>query len=269
MGPLYATLLALLQGVTEFLPVSSSGHLALAQIFLPDLEPDIAFDVLLHVGTVFAILVYFHREIRGLVVGLLRPGPSREEDPFSGAERRTVAMILVATVVTGVLGLSLEPLAEAAFHRAEAVGLALLVTAALLALCLRVPSSGEGIAAFPWWKAVLVGAAQGLAVFPGISRSGATIAVCLLLGLDRRTAAPFSLLLSVPAILGAFALKASDLAGTEAGVATMAWALVLTAAVGIVCIHLLVGSVRRGWFHRFAWYCAVLGLVVLGVAALR
>jgi undecaprenyl-diphosphatase len=256
-------LLAVLQGVAEFLPISSSGHLALAQIFLPGIEPDVAFDVLLHVGTLAAVVGYFRADLYGLARGIFRPAAPHPERPFAGRERRTVLLLGLATVATVGLALAIKDVAERAFHQPSVVGLYFLCTAVLLALCRFAPEDGRGIGRFAWWKALVVGLAQGVAVFPGISRSGATIAACLLLGLERRAAARFSLLLSLPAILGAFLLKAKDLNLTNATVGPMILALIVTFGVGWASIHLLLRSVHSGWFHRFFWYCALLGSALL------
>jgi len=260
LGYLPSLVLAVLQGLTEFLPVSSSGHLALAQIFLPGFRPDLAFDVLLHVATLVAVLVYFRADILGLARGLRHPSePGDGSSIFAGCERRTVGLILVGTVATAAVGLALEETAEGAFHSPAAVGVCLLITAGLLALSGRFREGAGSLRDFPWAFALLVGAVQGLAVFPGLSRSGATIVACLLLGLDRRVAVPFSLLLSVPAIAGAFVLKIGDLELSAAGWGPPLVAFPVAAVVGYFCIHLLVKSVRDVWFQHFAWYCAALG----------
>lgn len=264
-----ALVLAVLQGVTEFLPVSSSGHLALAQMVLPGVEPDVAFDVLLHVATVVAILVYFRADLLLLLSGLwAAEDGSGSSSPFAGAERRTVGLLAVATVVTGFLGLALQDPAEAAFRDPFLVGGALLLTAILVSISGVSAAGDRGIREFSWWRAAAVGAAQGLAVFPGLSRSGATIAACLLLGLDRDTSVRFSLLLSVPAIFGAFLLKLPDLEASQEQWGPAVAACLLTAVVGYASIHLLVGAVREGWFRHFAWYCAALGLLAILLALL-
>ncbi len=189
MTVLYALALGVLQGVTEFLPVSSSGHLALAQRFVPGFsQPGVVFDVALHLGTVMAVLVMEVDRLRDAV--------------RQGYGVRLLAQLALATLATAAVALPLRHTAEAAFAQPFLVGCGLAASGVLLLLLPRAPG-GRGAPATAWREVLFVGAVQGLAVMPGLSRSGSTIVAGVAAGMERRWAADFSFLLSVPAVLGA------------------------------------------------------------------
>ena len=263
MGYLEALLLSLLQGATEFLPVSSSGHLALANAMLEggvDHADDVAFAVLVHVGTLLAIGLVFRQRVVELVrYGLFDAWPVWRREGAAGAwlvdtRGRMIVAIVVASVPTGVMGLLGRGWVEGMFERPDLVGWALCVTGLLLASTfLRRARAESGLGGgeapelpFPFWVAAAIGVAQGLAITPGISRSGATITAALLLGLSRRTAGDFSFLIAIPAILGAMVLELGDLAGAQSAVppAVGFVALVVSAASGWVFLKLLLRFVR-------------------------
>jgi len=242
-----ALALALLQGLTEFLPVSSSGHLALAQTFSGAFaEPPILFDVWLHLATLAAILVYYRRE----VAGYLRPG--------------RLAHLVLATAVTGAVGLALKPLAEASFGVPAAVALFLLATAAVLWVTARLPVPEER--PLDWRRAALVGLAQGAAVFPGLSRSGLTICAGVRMGIDPSRACEFSFILSVPAILLADGL---ELWQHRATLGTVQWgtfgaAFALAFGAGLASIHWTRAAFSRNRLQPFALYLLALSLASIG-----
>lgn len=251
-------LLGLLQGVTEFLPVSSSGHLALAQMMLPGFEqPGVVFDAMLHVGTAMAVVWAERRE---LVRWLTTP-----------QGLRLLGLLVLGTAATAVVAFPLRDLAASAFDSAVWVGGALLVTAAVVGATARMRGGQRAEATTEWRQAVAVGLVQGLAVFPGLSRSGSTIAAGLVSGLDRAWAARFSFLLSVPAILGVTVvelitqrealLAAGDGFWLACGIGAVA-----AAVSGVVALRLVIRTVSSRVFHRFAWYCLPLGLLVLTVS---
>ena len=266
-----AVALGALQGVTEFLPVSSSGHLVLLRGVLRVGEVPLLFDVLLHLATLAATAVVFRVRLGRLVaagVDLLRPPVRRRCSP---ADRRLVLLLLLCTVVTGGIGVAFRSFGLPREPRLVAV--MLLVTAALLlaARWLRGASEPRAEAApgagwqprWPW--ALLVGAVQGLAVIPGISRSGATIAAGVLAGADRETAAEFSFLASVPAILGAVLVSLPELSTLETAVAAPALAagMAVSFAAGWLALTVLLRIVRRGRLHLFALYLVPAGIVGL------
>jgi undecaprenyl-diphosphatase len=258
-----AAALALVQALTEFLPVSSSGHLVLAQhLFGHSAEIDILYDVLLHVATTAAVLTYLRRDVAGLfrvLVGL----PAVPGSPFSGHERRTLAYVLVANVPTGIIGLGIERLLVQYVTRPDIVGAMLIVTGFIL-WGEQTRIRERKIDEMRLGDAVGVGVFQGLAVLPGISRSGATIIGGILLGLERDLAARFSLLISVPAIAGAALLelsKVKDLGAVPLGpyLAGMA----VAAAAGYLAIAIILRLVRQRRFHLFAFYVWPLGVLAI------
>jgi undecaprenyl-diphosphatase len=272
-------LLGILQGLTEFLPISSSGHLALAEQLLGVHKPGIVFDIFVHFGTLLSVVWVFRQRILRLVLAPLR----------GGEDLRLLGMLIVGSIPTGILGLALDSAAEAAFVRSWAVGLGLLVTAGVLLIAealtrlrlgqasldvhLRQPSAGEGeqsrrsLAQLTWRDALWIGLAQGVAVLPGISRSGSTIAMGVLVGLRRTDAAEFSFLLFIPAIVGATALKLAEALSDPAAHSAL-WGSYLAGTIaaflsGIVAIHFLMRFLRERRLTPFAVYCLALGLVAI------
>lgn len=255
-------LLAILQGLTEFLPVSSSGHLVLAQAALGErfTMDALGVDVALHLGTLAAVVAVYHRDLARILADLL-----------SGHPRETL-QIVVASIPAATLGLVfLESFGEA-FHDPRKAAMGLLATAAMLLLGEWArrrrtrPQTEDGAepeeAPLAWSHAILIGLAQGLAVWPGVSRSGSTIAVGLLCGLPAARAARFSFVLSVPAIAGAALLHLPDVLGggaPGAGAAPLAAAMLLAALVGYGALRALLSFLGKGAFGWFAIYCAVLG----------
>ncbi|MFO7837978.1 MAG: undecaprenyl-diphosphate phosphatase [Desulfosalsimonadaceae bacterium] len=263
--------MGIIQGLTEFFPVSSSGHLVIFQRLLGLQEPALLFDICVHVGTLMAVTAYFYADIMRIFRALCRRAAStagRGSRPAAAGKDPDLQMavfIAAGSIPTAVLGLGFHQVADRLFASASLVGLALLFTAGLL-LATRL-SSGRGfdIAGFTILGAFLVGAVQGLAVVPGISRSGATIAACLMLGLSRDTAARFSFLLSIPAVLGALLLSLASGPDGWGGfsLGTLFLGTVSSAAAGYLALAGLVKIVRGGRLSYFAPYCAALGATVL------
>ena len=252
-----AILLGILQGATEFLPVSSSGHLVLAQHLLGDFEqPGILFDVLLHLGTMVSVAVYFSKDLKTLFSSLWRKGQRAKN------ERRMLGLLCIGTMPTAVIGLTFKDLFEQLFDRPALVCLMLLVTGTLLFLADHFRTNDRKQLQMNIRDALIVGTVQGFAIVPGISRSGSTIAALLFRGIDGETAARFSFLLALPAVFGAALLSIRDLEQ----VATQQLPIYLAGTgaamlVGLVCIHLLMGVVRRRRLGLFAIYCWLAGSV--------
>lgn len=254
-----AIVLGVVQGLTEFLPVSSSGHLVLAQaIFGESFEfrdMAVAFDLALHLGTLVPVLYFYRADLRRILTSALSRPQLDVMGWIRGDEARWLAfMVVLGTIPTALIGLFLKDGFEALFHSPRAVSVALFVTGLLL-WSTRWSERAEGTRSLGVWIALAIGLAQGLAITPGISRSGSTIAVALLLGLERDQAARFSFLLSIPAITGAAVLVAKDGVGVPDGAwGALAAGCLSSMAVGYAALVLLVALVRRGGLHRFAWY---------------
>ncbi len=265
-----ALLLGALQGLTEFLPISSSGHLALVQHYLPGFEqPGVLFDVVVHAGTLAAVLIYFAGDLKDLVVNIFRrqgSGNESSEGDLPVAGRRLLFGIIIASVPTGIIGLLLESRISALFQSVTLVGASLLATAAVLVgadvVSWRAGSRKPGDPGI--WQSLLIGTAQGIAVIPGISRSGATIATGIMSGLEGRSAARFSFLIFIPAMLAALVMEVfMNLESIEIFSTGMILRYLLGAAVamvvGYLCIDLLLRVVRRARLSYFAIYCVLVG----------
>lgn len=271
-----AVLLGVVQGATEFLPVSSSGHLVIIQHLLGvELEGGglLAFDVCLHFGTLVAVLVFFRREIGGIIASPFRRVGAAGS---AGAEsvrrsRRMGLFVLVGTIPAALVGPALNDFFEGLVSNPASAAGMLLVTGAILWGTRWAPAARRDIMAMGWSRALAIGCAQAFAIIPGISRSGSTIAGGLYLGLDRDLAARFAFLLAVPAIAGATVFKLGDLAlfSREIIVAT-ALGTLASFVVGLACIKWLLGIVRRGRLSWFAPYCWFAGAAtILWVVAAR
>ena len=265
---LEALVLGIVQGATEYLPVSSSGHLVIAQHLFGLEEPALFFDIVLHLGTLVAVVWYYRKDILELVLETfaalrnLASGHSWKETLQSYPGFRFALLIVVGTIPTAVIGLAFEDTFERLFGSVRLVGLMLILTGTVLLLTRLARNGGRDAAGMTWIDALLIGVVQGLAITPGISRSGITIATALLLGIERETAARFSFLLSIPSILGALMLR---FGGANDGVGTTALVVGFSAAAltGYFCLALLVRLVKRGRLSWFAPYCFTLGLLAL------
>lgn len=255
-----AVVLGAIQGLAEFLPISSSAHLALAPWLFGWEAPGLAFDVSLHVGTLAAVLWYFRRDWTELV----RAGLSivRHRRVSTAAEKRVI-FLAIATVPAGVAGLLLESYAETIFRAPVVTGVALIVLGLLLWLADRTAPDHRSLDDMRWTDALLVGFAQALALVPGVSRSGATITAARALSLDRQSAAVFSFLMSMPIIAAAAALKVPEAIAETGVTAALAAGVVSSAVSGWVAITVLLRYVSRNDYAAFAIYRLLLGGFVL------
>lgn len=262
-----AVVLGIVQGATEWLPVSSSGHLAIMQRLLGE-SPPLLFDILLHVGTLAAVLTFFREDVGRLVRAFL----SLTRDVFSGNARdrlsgdpskRLALLILVGSVPIGVLGFLLEPMAEASYWSMAFVGGSLVLTGVFM-YPTRVMAGKRDVTKIGGKDAIWIGLAQAVSVFPGISRSGFTISAGLYLGLDRKTAARFSFLLSIPAILGAtlYELSSASLGAVDVE-AYMIVGMMASAVVGYLTIWPVIAAVRGRKLEAFSYYCWAVGALLL------
>jgi undecaprenyl-diphosphatase len=270
---LQAIILGIIQGLTEYLPVSSSAHLVLVPWALGwEFEPNaaFAFDVLVQWGTLVAVIVYFWKDLMGMLRAAWTALRRREltQDPSI----RLASWIVLGTIPAVLAGLTLKDAVEAAFASPLATSAFLLVTAALLFVAERIGKRARPLESMTWVDAVWVGLAQALSIFPGISRSGATISAGLLRDLDRPPAARFSFLLSIPVMLGAGGLALADLAALP-WAASFAPALIAgfaaAAIVGYASIRWMLAFVTRHSLAVFSIYCAVVGLAGLAAALVR
>jgi len=255
LTPLEAALLGLIQGLTEFLPVSSSGHLALAQALLGIQTGDVTFEIIVHFGTLLAVVTALRQRIAVLIKGCLA------RDPVAW---RMVLFLFLGTLPAAIVGIGLKDILEEAFANPAAVSGFLIVTGVILYSTRFASGDRKEITMA---DAIVIGCAQAMAVFPGISRSGSTIGIGVWRGLDPREAATFSFLLSIPIILGATLLAVDDLIAHPPGEEAM-WTLIIGAvmayASGVFAIRWLMRLLAGGNLARFAYYCWAIGLA--GVA---
>ncbi len=269
MEPIQAVVLGVVQGLTEFLPVSSSGHLVLGQHLFGLTEPELLFDISLHIGTLLAVLVVFAREIGAILSAILRlPRLSGEAGGWRplllGNEPvRTAWLIIVGSVPTAALGLGFHRAADRIFASVPTVGVMLLITGSFLWATRRRSAGSRTVLAMTVKDALIIGLMQGVAILPGISRSGATISTALFLGVERATAGRFSFLLSLPAICGALLLEIRDGAAAGASAPLLLLGGAVAAVTGWIALVVLLRIVKSGHLHRFAPYCWVLGAAVL------
>ncbi len=261
MDWIQALILGIVQGLTEFLPVSSSGHLVLLQNLFGLKEPELLFDVCVHVGTLMAVGAVFQREIRNILVSLLRVMSLKRASGSwrtvydQNEEIRIVILIIVGSIPTALLGLLFKDAVDTLFGSVGIVGWMLLVTGTVLWLTRKTAASGRSLNETAIRDALIIGLVQGLAIVPGISRSGSTIAVALFLGIDREIAGRFSFLLSIPAILGALVLSFDPaLSHTTMQTEVILLGVFVSAMVGYGALKVLLRLVNKGRIYRFAGF---------------
>jgi undecaprenyl-diphosphatase len=252
-----ALILGLIQGLTEFLPVSSSGHLELGSYLFGLKEDNLSFSIIVHGATFLSVLVVFRNDILQLITGLLR---------FQwNDETRFISLLLLSAIPVGVTGVLFKDQLETLFEgRIALVGVMLLVTATLLFLTNYAPNKKKSVGVK---EAILIGIAQTVAIMPGISRSGATISTALYLGIDRDKATRFSFLMVLIPIFGASMLEILDLtqATEPSSISPLALAIGASAAfiAGLFACSWMLKIVRRGKLNYFSYYCAVVGIIAI------
>ena len=283
MSVLESILLGIVQGLTEFLHVSSSGHLAIIQnFFLIDTGSSILFDILLHIGTLLVVFIVYWKDIWKLIVEAVH----MLGDVFSnlgtffknkGAEnkrpykrivrtnyRKFVVLLILSTIPTAIMGVLGQKLITNASQTLLVPGICLLITGVLLLISDRAKNCNKIPKDISYGQGVIVGVAQGFATLPGLSRSGTTITACLLCGFDRKFAVKYSFILSIPAILGAAILEIKDVGQeviTQGMVGTYAAGMIAAALVGYICIRTMLVVVRNKKFKYFAFYCFAVGII--------
>ena len=278
-----AILMGIMQGLTEFLPVSSSGHLALIKaIFGIESDTGILYDVLLHVATLISICIVFYKDILRLVlefVGMCRDvfaNLSIFAKSLSGAKdtkyfkiidspyRKFVCLLIVSTIPTGLIGVFMGDVVEYASTSLLITGICLICTGVILFISDFLPEKGKRLKEANYGDAFSVGIAQGIATLPGLSRSGTTISACLLCGFDRKFAAKYSFIMSMPAILGALILEISDIAKetiTAGDVGTYIIGMLIAGVIGYVALNITMKLVVSKYFRYFAFYCMGVGVI--------
>ncbi|MBR1875484.1 MAG: undecaprenyl-diphosphate phosphatase [Lachnospiraceae bacterium] len=271
MSIVQAIILGFIQGMTEFLPVSSSGHLAIMQnVFGINTESGVLFDVLLHVATLVSICIVFRKDVIMLIkefFGMAADLFRKIKEPYivivNSSYRKFVLLIIISTVATGVLGIAAKDFVEYAAGSLLIVGICLIVTAIVLFLADMAGDGRKGAKSASYLNAFEIGMAQGVATLPGISRSGATITACLLCGFKKEFAVKYSFLMSIPAILGAAVLELKDISKADLSGSMLLNSLVgmlVAGSVGYVALKVMIAVVKNKKYIFFSIYCFVIGV---------
>lgn len=265
-----AILLGIIQGITEFVPVSSSGHLLLVPDLFNLTAPDLTLIAVSHIATILAVIIYFRRDLWQILTAVI--DGLRQRQPMATSDARLGWYIAVGSIPAAIVGFTLKDFFDAIFEQPVPAALFLLATAALLVTGEKLLAGNKTPAEMSWTDAIIIGLFQTLALFPGVSRSGSTIVGGLIRGLDRYTAARYSFLLSVPITTGAGLFEARHLAQANISSAEMMPIIVtfmVSGVVGMACIHFLLAWLRQRSLYGFAIYCAAFSLLYLTVAFLR
>lgn len=264
MELLKAVLLGIIQGLTEFLPISSSGHLVIGAELLGFQDAGISFEVFLHLGTLIAVIIAFHKELLQMLKSLVS---TREQRAGNSELQRFYSWnwyVIVATIPAVIVGLFLKDSIEMIFDNILITFGMLAVTGVIMVLTSKLPKrKGEVTMS----RSLLIGTAQAFAILPGLSRSGSTIFTGMLLGVQRETAARFAFIMSIPAILGAAVLKLGDLIAappTAGKVQALFFGTTASVISGYFAIVLLMRVVRKGKLHWFGYYCFMLSAIGFG-----
>jgi len=249
MSILEAIILGIIQGLTEFLPISSSGHLVLFQKLFGLKEGNLTFDTMVHFGTLAAVVVIFWQDI----VHMIRR-------PFD----RLTLLVVVGTIPTAIIGLALKDWFEALFASGSTLGVEFIATGIIIWIAESMGRGRKRLNEISYGDALLIGTLQGAAILPAISRSGLTIAGALFRGIERETAARYSFLLSVPAILGAAILQIKDItAADNTPLITLIVGTVVSGVAGYLAVKMMLALLQRGTMKVFSWYVWVLGAGII------
>lgn len=256
MPLIYYILLGIIQGLTEFLPVSSSAHLVIAQNIFGLKEPQLFFDIVLHLGTLCAVVIYFYRDIIDIIKSITRP----KSEGF-----RLFMLLVVGTIPTAILGFFLKGYFEILFSSPIFSAIFLVVTGSILFLTRFNPDARKlNVRAFKFLDAIIIGIAQTVAIAPGISRSGITISTGIFRGVDRRLCGRYSLLLSIPAIIGALI---SEIGGIKMiGLEYLMYitlGFISSFVVGYMAIRVLIKCLEKAKLYMFSYYCWFVGLFAI------
>lgn len=274
MTILEAIILGIFQGISEFLPISSSGHLVILQNLFGITEGNVFFTVMLHFGTLLAVfIVYFKdiifiiKEFINLIGDLIKTRRLRLDNQY----KILGVMIIIGSIPTALMGLFLEDFFEGLYSSITAVGVALLITGVLLWLAEKKSHSTKTVKDLKAIDALVIGTFQGFAIAPGISRSGSTIVGALFRGLDKKLATRFSFLLSIPAILGASILEFAKVLSEPNNIYisnALILGILLSCISGIIAIKLLIKLLEKGKLHYFSYYVWLLGIITIIIGVL-
>ncbi|MFH1269760.1 MAG: undecaprenyl-diphosphate phosphatase [Candidatus Omnitrophota bacterium] len=238
-------ILGIIQGLTEFLPVSSSGHLVIIQRLFGMTEEAVAVSVALHLGTVLALVIFFFKDILNLFRNI-----------------KLMSYIVIVTLITGVIGISGKDFFERLFSSPRLVAVALIITGIILILTKRLMEKRRDTLNIK--DAFILGLTQGIAIIPGISRSGTTISTLLFRGLDRQTAFRFSFLASIPAVFGAVILEAKDIGlACNIGAGNLVIGFIFSLLTGLLSLGILKAILSKAKLHYFGYYCIIIAVITL------
>ncbi len=291
MSLLQSIFMGILQGLTEFLPVSSSGHLALFRImFDVNTDTGLLFETMLHIGTLAAVCIVFWKDIWNLILAVLHiiadiavnlvtffssfraASKPKYRRIINSAYKKFVILIIVTTIPTAIIGLLLSSWVEKASETLLVPGICLVITAIVLLVADMIPGGSKKVKKATYPDAAVIGVAQGLATLPGLSRSGMTISACLLMGFDRSFAVRYSFIASIPAVIGANILELRHITEVTASGGNIGFyviGMVIAGVVGYFCIRLMMYVVRSNKFQYFAYYCAVIGIIAIAAYFIR
>ena len=287
MSLLEAIIMGIIQGVTEFLPISSSGHLSIGKEILGLSEVPILFDIMLHVGTLIAVLIAYWVDIKELIIegfsmirdlfknlfvamSLYLPIKCNESEYkyikiVTTPYRRFVILVLVSTIPTGIVGIVVSKILDSTGNALIIPGLGLLITGIILLIADNTQAGHRVEMTTSYFNAIMIGLAQGFATIPGISRSGATITACLLCGFDKTYAVKYSFIISIPAILAAALLDMFKFADTIYGYLVINYLVgtVVAGVVGYICVKIMLKIVRDKQFYSYTVYCFIIGVIAI------
>ncbi|PKK84556.1 MAG: hypothetical protein CVT49_02990 [candidate division Zixibacteria bacterium HGW-Zixibacteria-1] len=251
MTYLDSIILGIIQGLTEFLPVSSSGHLVLGEYLLGAKMPGVMFELVVHFGTLMSVLIYFRKKVFALIRALYTPALK--------SERKFIHYLILGTIPAAIIALLFDNLIESAFASPFAAAMFLVFTGVVLLLT---SSFGKGTRMIDAPRSLLIGIAQALAILPGISRSGMTISAGLFAGVKPIEAAEYSFMLSIPAIIGAIIFKSREIISIDTGlIGQYAVGTVIAFLTGLFAVYLLLDLIKKGKFKYFGIYCLVVGII--------
>lgn len=277
MSPLIKlVILAIVQGLTEFLPVSSSGHLVIFKNYLGVESQGAFWEIILHFGTLLAVFIFFWKEIISILksvifsVGKLISGKKFTELVKDDLHLRLFLLILVGTIPTGLIAIAFKDTFESLFSKPVLAGLMIMVTGTFLWFTKSLGKCTANKNSMGFIDALIVGVVQGIAIIPGISRSGSTISAACFRGINRGLAARFSFLLSIPAILGATVLEYKEIVALNGeGLFYAAIVISVAALVGYFALRWLVSIVERGRLYIFSYYCWGIGVIGIIISLIR